>query len=188
MRLSAVLAVMLAAAFVQGSLPAAGGEVTDATLLRTTLIVADVDRSLAFYALLGFRVERELGGERKPDSPFPLNSRSSRWRLAILAPGNGEGGKIGLLSFAAAPPAATRDPARERIGLGDMVFVFDVADAGAVHARLAAAGERIVEAPVAYRSASTDAAGRPMQGRVFHAFDPDGYLVEILEAPRAVYC
>jgi hypothetical protein len=25
--------------------------------------------------------------------------------------------------------------------------------------------------------------GRPLEGRVFHAFDPDGYLVELLQAP-----
>jgi catechol 2,3-dioxygenase-like lactoylglutathione lyase family enzyme len=162
--------------------PASAGET--ATLLRTTLTVADVDRSLAFYALLGFRVESEMGGERSPDSPFPLNSRSSRWRLVILAPAAGEGGKIGLLSFAQASPSPTRAPTRDRIGLGDMVFVFDVPDAVAVHATLEADGARIVEEPVTYQSKTTDAAGRSLTGRVFHVFDPDGYLIEILEAPQ----
>jgi catechol 2,3-dioxygenase-like lactoylglutathione lyase family enzyme len=165
-------------------LPATPALAADAaTLLRTTLTVADVDRSLAFYALLGFRVESEMGGERNPDSPFPLNSRSSRWRLVILAPAGKTGGKIGLLSFDDARPAPTRDAARERIGLGDMVFVFDVPDAVAVHARLEEAGARIVEKPVTFQSRTTDASGQPLTGRVFHVFDPDGYLIEILEAP-----
>jgi catechol 2,3-dioxygenase-like lactoylglutathione lyase family enzyme len=157
-----------------------------ATLLRTTLTVADVDRSLAFYSLLGFSVESEMGGERNPDSPFPLNSKSTRWRLTILGPSSGEGGKIGLLSFDNARPAPTHDASREQIGLGDMVFVFDVTDAGLIHSVLQAAGARIVEDPVTYRSRNKDAAGRPMEGRVFHVFDPDGYLIEILQAPQPV--
>jgi catechol 2,3-dioxygenase-like lactoylglutathione lyase family enzyme len=160
--------------------PAADG----ASLLRTTLTVADVDRSARFYALLGFGVEDTMGGERNPDSPFPLNSRSTKWRLMILAPASGEGGKIGLLSFDDATPAPARDMTRERIGLGDMVFVFDVPDARAVHASLAEAGADIVEAPLSYTSRKLDPQGRPMQGWVFHAFDPDGYLIEVLEAPK----
>jgi catechol 2,3-dioxygenase-like lactoylglutathione lyase family enzyme len=155
-----------------------------ASLLRTTLTVADVDRSIGFYALLGFRVEEEMGGERNPDSPFPLNSRSTQWRLVVLAPASGEGGRIGLLSFDASRPAPAREMSRERIGLGDMVFVFDVPDARAVHATLTGAGADVVEAPLSYTSRKLDPEGRPMQGRVFHAFDPDGYLIEVLEAPR----
>jgi len=163
--------------------PMAASAGEGASLLRTTLVVADVDRSTRFYALLGFHTEDEMGGERNPDSPFPLNSRSSRWRLAILAPESGEGGRIGLLSFDDASPAPTRDLARERIGLGDMVFVFDVPDARAVHAKMEQAGADVVEAPLSYTSRKLDPQGRPMQGWVFHAFDPDGYLIEVLEAP-----
>ena len=157
-----------------------------ASLLRTTLTVADVDRSRAFYALLGFEAENEMGGSRDPESAFPLNSRSSRWRLVILANDTGAGGKIGLLSFDEASPEPVRDMQRERIGLGDMVFVFDVPDARATHARLVGAGADIVEEPVSYRSAQLDEQGGPMAGWVFHVFDPDGYLIEILEAPRPV--
>ena len=157
-----------------------------AMLMRTALVVADVERSRAFYELLGFRVESEMGGERNPDSPFPLNSRSTRWRLVILASERGEGGKIGLVSFDDAQPSPVRPMDRPRIGLGDSVFVMDVADAVALHARLVAAGANVATAPSTYRSSRLDPEGRPMQGRVFHVFDPDGYLVELLEAPRPV--
>ncbi len=154
-----------------------------ASLLRTAITVADVDRSLAFYALLGFETESELGGDRSPDSKFPLNSRSSLWRLVILQGGRAEGGRIGLLSFADEEPAPTRDVRRDRIGLGDIVFVLDVPDARDVYRRLAQAGASIVEEPFRYTSRQRDASGKPMQGWVFHVFDPDGYLVEILEPP-----
>ena len=158
--------------------------VADASLLRTAITVADVERSRAFYALLGFETESEMGGERNPDSAFPLNSRSSRWRLVVLKSGRAEGGRIGLLAFADETPAPAREVAREEIGLGDIVFVLDVPDAREVHDRLAQAGAAIVEGPFAYTSRQVDASGRPMKGWVFHVFDPDGYLVEILEAPR----
>lgn len=161
-----------------------GASAGDASLLRTTLTVSDVDRAIAFYALLGFAVEEEMGGERNPDSAFPLNSRASKWRLVVLAPADGAGGKIGLLSFDEASPEPTRSMRRDRIGLGDMVFVIDVSDAVAVHARLAAMGADIVEEPIKFQSRHLDPAGRPLEGRVFHVFDPDGFLIEILEAPR----
>lgn len=156
----------------------------DAALLRTAITVADVERSRDFYALLGFETETEMGGERNPDSSFPLNSRSSRWRLVVLESARAEGGRIGLLSFADEAPVPARPVRRDEIGLGDIVFVLDVPDARAVHARLAQAGAAIVEEPFSYTSRQLDASGKPMTGWVFHVFDPDGYLVEILEAPR----
>ncbi len=168
------------------ALPPGAARAEGAMLMRTALVVADVDRSRAFYELLGFRVESEMGGERNPDSAFPVNSRSSRWKLLILASERGEGGRIGLVSFDAAQPSPVRPMDRPRIGLGDSVFVMDVPDALAMHARLAAAGASIVTQPSAYRSSRLDAEGRPMQGRVFHVFDPDGFLVELLEAPKPV--
>ena len=42
----------------------------------------------------------------------------------------------------------------------------------------------VVEEPLSYTSRKLDPEGRPRQGWVFHAFDPDGYLIEILEAPN----
>ncbi len=182
-RWSVVLAAALAAGAATGGETPADGS---AMLMRTALVVEDVERSRAFYELLGFRVESEMGGERNPDSPFPVNSRSSRWRLLILASARGEGGRIGLVSFDEARPAPVRPSDRRRIGLGDSVFVMDVPDVPAMHARLAEVGADIVTQPSTYRSRQLDAAGRPLQGRVFHVFDPDGYLVELLEAPRPV--
>jgi catechol 2,3-dioxygenase-like lactoylglutathione lyase family enzyme len=184
---SRAVAVLLAALVPWAAAGAQQAPPRDAAMLmRTALVVADVDRSRAFYELLGFRVESEMGGERNPDSPFPVNSRSTRWRLLILASERGEGGRIGLVSFDDARPSPVRPVDRPRIGLGDSVFVMDVPDALAMHARLSAAGALPATQPSIYRSSRLDERGRPMQGRVFHVFDPDGYLVELLEAPKPV--
>jgi predicted enzyme related to lactoylglutathione lyase len=94
------------------------------------------------------------------------------------------GARIGLVSFADPPAPSSRQP-RRKVGEGDMVFVFDVADARRAHERLQSAGADIVETPQVYLSKQLDARGRPMEGRVFHVFDPDGNLIELLEAPKA---
>ena len=77
-------ALILSAFLLMPALAAAA----DPALLRSTLIVADVDRSIAFYGRLGFVVESDRAGPRKPDSPFPLASRSSTFRLVILKSGD----------------------------------------------------------------------------------------------------
>ena len=157
------------------------------TLLRTALIVADAERSIAFYGLLGFDVEADNASGREPAAnPFPLNAASTRYRLVILASRDKAGGRIGLVDFRDPAPAPTRDATNsaDRVGRGDMVFVFDVADADAVHATLRAAGARILETPQVYMSKRKDANGRALQGKVFHAWDPDGNLIELLEAPK----
>jgi hypothetical protein len=92
------------------------------------------------------------------------------------------GAKLALPAFYGPAPGVTRPPV-ERIGVGDPVIVLDVPDVVTVHAKLVATGARIVAAPQVYRSRRTDAGGRALEGRVFHVFDPDGYLVELLQPP-----
>lgn len=154
-----------------------------AALLRTTLLVADVDRTAAFYRLLGFTPERDLGGPRSPDSPFPLASRSTRFRLLILASGHPASGRIGLLQFdESTPPIVV--PAHPRLGIGDMVFVIEVDDADAAYAALKTAGAGLVEEPFAYEMQRAD--GTVGRGRLFHVFDPDGRLIEVMAPAERV--
>jgi catechol 2,3-dioxygenase-like lactoylglutathione lyase family enzyme len=154
------------------------------TLLRTALIVDSAPRAMAFYELLGFRVEMDQANPRKPEgNPFPLNAPSTAVRLVIMQSESGAGGRIGLVEFSKPTPAeARRDPART--GRGDAVLVFDVADADAIHATMQRAGVSILEPPQVYLSKKTAPDGSPMRGKVFHVRDPDGYLIELLEAPR----
>jgi catechol 2,3-dioxygenase-like lactoylglutathione lyase family enzyme len=157
----------------------------DATLLRSALLVADADRSIAFYGLLGFRVESDTGRQaRRPaGNPFPLNAASTWYRLVILGSATGAGGRIGLVDFGDPAPTARRDSARA-VGRGDLVFVFDVADADATHEALRRGGAEIHETPQVYISARKAPDGRPLRGKVFHAWDPDGNLIELLEPPK----
>ncbi len=186
-RCAAALCVLLLAAAASGAragdpAPAAPGA---PTLLRASLVVADADRSIAFYALLGFRVETDMGTtpRRVEGNPFPLNAPSTRSRLVILQSASGAGGRIGLVQFSEPQLARPRPPNRS-VGRGDLVLVFDVADADATHATLRAAGADINEPPQQFVSARRGADGQPLRGKVFHVWDPDGNLVELLEAAR----
>lgn len=160
-----------------------------ASLLRASLIVEDAARSLKFYELLGYQVEADNTSVRNPvGNFFPLNAPATRTRLVILASSVAvktpamPGGKIGLVEFSEPTPAeARRDPART--GRGDVVLVFDVADADAMHAKLLAAGARVIEPPQVYTSRQRSPDCAVMRGKVFHVWDPDNYLVELLEAP-----
>lgn len=155
-------------------------------LLRTALIVKDATTAIRFYELLGFRVESEMNNPRKPESnPFPLNAPSTQTRLVIMQSATGAGGKLGIVEFSGPTPADNRVDG-DRTGRGDAVLVFDVTDAEAIHVKLRDAGVRILEPPQIYVSKKTAADGSPMRGRVFHVRDPDGHLIELLEAPKPV--
>lgn len=181
--LMSMLAMPMAAT---GAIGAPTGAAPSPTLLRASLLVEDADRAIGFYAALGFRVEGDFANPRRPEgNPFPLNAPSTTVRLVILASAGGDGGRIGLVQFAAPTPDDNRrEP--ERTGRGDVVLVFDVPDAEATHAALVAAGARVLEPPQVYVSRNRASDGGPMQGKVFHARDPDGHLVELLEAPKPV--
>lgn len=168
--------------FVAALRPAAAAE--SPTLLRTALIVESAPRAMAFYELLGFKVEVDQANPRKPEgNPFPLNAPSTAVRLVIMQSASGAGGRIGLVEFSKPTPAeARRDP--QRTGRGDAVLVFDVADAEAIYATMQRAGAQILEPPQIFTSKKTAPDGSPMRGKVFHVRDPDGYLIELLEAAR----
>jgi catechol 2,3-dioxygenase-like lactoylglutathione lyase family enzyme len=154
------------------------GQADEPALLRSTLIVADVDRAIAFYGQLGFMVESDRAGPRKPDSPFPLASRSATFWLVILHSADQESGKLGLLSFGEPQPPVLVPP-RDRLGIGDVVFVVRHPDAEAIFRQLRQSGARLVEPePVSYEMRRPD--GNLGRGRLFHVFDPDGRLVEVM--------
>ena len=115
-------------------------------------------------------------------SPFPLASASTTFRLVILSTPDAQGGKIGLLVFGNPAPAITV-PARPKVGIGDMVFVIRLDDIPALCAGLKADGVPLVETePTPYDMKRPD--GTTARGALFHVFDPDGRLVEVMAPAR----
>jgi catechol 2,3-dioxygenase-like lactoylglutathione lyase family enzyme len=147
------------------------------TLLRSTLIVADLERSLEFYLKLGFQIERDVGGPREPKGkPFPLNVAARAFRLCILRSAVPDGGRLGLLEFGEPDPEVTRTPS-DAVGIGDVAFVVQVTDATRACEVLAGSGARIVSQPLDMQMRGAD--GSAEHVRLFHVFDPDGHVVEV---------
>ena len=118
-------------------------------LKRTTLIVRDLARSIAFYRdVLGLTVwyddEIVLGG-----TGLAAGAAGDRTRLVIMQAQDPVGGMIGLLQFTA-PPLPAPQGERTRLGIGDVVFVLQSDDVAAVHRRLVECGARIFAAPTSF--------------------------------------
>lgn len=149
---------------------------------RTTLIVRDAARSLAFYRdVLGLAVwyddEVVLGGRG-----LAAGRAGDRTRLVIMRAADPVVGMIGLLEFT--QPRLPEPPAERRsLGIGDVVFVMQTDDLAGVHRRLVAAGARIHAEPHDFSVRGADGAVVHMQSLSF--WDPDGYFFEINERREA---
>lgn len=142
---------------------------------RTTLIVRDLQSSVRFYRdVLGMSVwyddEVVLSG-----IGLAAGAKGDRTHLAIMRAQDPVVGMIGLLQFTEPPlpPPAAR---RERLGIGDIVFVMQGDDAEATHRRAIAFGARIHAAPHEFRVRGAD--GRELRMTSLSLWDPDDYFIE----------
>ena len=124
-----------------------------ATRLGVILVVAEVERSVAFYRdVLGFEVEASYD-----DPPYATLTLAGA-RLSLAEQGHSAGDRPGI------DLEAPRDPRK-----ANALLVVEVNDARAEHVRLAGLGVRFLADP--YEP--------PWGGCRFFCLDPDGYLVEI---------
>ena len=142
---------------------------------RTTLIVRDLERALGFYRdVLGFAVwydgEIVLSG-----IGLAAGAAGDRTRLVIVKAQDPVVGMIGLLQFTA--PELPAPPPRERLGMGDVVFVMQTDDVHGVHERARAFGARIHAAPHAFEVTGTT--GERLSMTSLSVWDPDDYFIEI---------
>jgi catechol 2,3-dioxygenase-like lactoylglutathione lyase family enzyme len=145
---------------------------------RTTLIVRDVDRSLAFYrdALdLQLVYDQVITRPPRPDDP---TGQQRKMRLALLRANDDFVGVIGLLEYTSprleAPPNEARRP-----GIGDVILVINAADLDQRFERVRATpGVRVSNEPQLTENPSPDGKGR-IAVRVSAVWDPDGYFIEL---------
>ncbi|MFO1427964.1 MAG: VOC family protein [Steroidobacteraceae bacterium] len=141
---------------------------------RTTLIVRDVESSRRFYRdVIGLSVwyddEVVLTG-----TGLAAGGRGDRTRLVIMKAADPVVGMIGLLQFTA--PELPAPPRRERLGIGDIVFVMQGDDVHGVHRRAVEFGARIHAAPYPYEVRGAD--GRQLRMTSLSLWDPDDYFIE----------
>ena len=145
---------------------------------RTTLIVRDLECSIAFYRdVLGLTVwyddEIVLSG-----TGLAAGAAGDRTRLVIMKAKDPVVGMIGLLQFTV-PTLPAPAGERTRLGIGDVVFVLQTDDLAGVHRRLVESGARIFAAPHEFRVRGADGAELCMTS--LSCWDPDGYFYEINE-------
>lgn len=149
-------------------------ETTPTMVKRTTLIVRDVERARAFYRdVLGMRTWYD---DRITLSGVGLaaGQKGDETHLVIMEASDPVVAKIGLLQFTS--PAMPPPPRRERLGIGDIVFVMQGDDAEGVHRRALAFGARVHAAPHRYEVRGAD--GTQLVMTSVSLWDPDDYFIE----------
>ncbi len=134
------------------------------------ICVSDLERSVRFYRdLLGFELEHELAMEGEPVATL-LRLPDVKLAAVYLAR---DGVRIELLHFPrpAAPPR--RERAMNELGLTHLSF--RVSDLDAVLVRLRDAGARILDETVLRFP--------EFQSAACFVTDPDGQLIELVQAP-----
>jgi catechol 2,3-dioxygenase-like lactoylglutathione lyase family enzyme len=145
---------------------------------RTTLVVRDVDRALAFYRdALGLKVVYDQVITRPPregDAP----DAERRMRLALLRANDDFVGVIGLLEYTS--PRLPEPPGQaERPGIGDVILVINAADLDGRFERVRATpGVRVATEPYLTSYPAPDGKGS-IAVRFSAVWDPDGYFVEL---------
>ena len=148
------------------------------TINHINLVVADLERSLAFYVgLLGMRItfRKTLTGPWI-DTVVGLSDVVAH---CVFVQPDGGGCRIELLQYETPPgDAFVLASAPNTAGLRH--FALDVTDLDAIYARLSAAGVPFTSPPVSVPFRIVEG----IQKRLCYALDPDGVIVEFCTHER----
>lgn len=155
----------------------------ESVVKRTTLLVSDIEKSIAFYEGIGFSIWLDRGGDRDPESTggLPLNGKPEYSRIVILEGQHPDWAMIGLLQYDNPPLPWTRDNDDPTIGTSDAVLVIVTDDMDQVHQNLLALDATILSGPRDYTSNSVN--GKKF-GQIMFFQDPDGRVIEMTEVSR----
>jgi catechol 2,3-dioxygenase-like lactoylglutathione lyase family enzyme len=154
-------------------------------LNRTTLVVGDIDKSVDFYQRLGLSKISDIAGTDAQDggiygaADLPLTADPKQSRVVTLK-GSDERGGVLILLWYDHPPLPSARGNLVGIGTGDVIVGIEVPDIQASFGRLSQIGTRFQRQPVRFSDAATSTSGQHML-----AFDPDGHMVEVIQADRA---
>ncbi len=157
------------------------------TLQRTTLIVADIEKSLDFYQRLGLLKASDISGTDTDQggvfgaTDLPLTADSRQSRLVVLKGGDDRAGVLALLWYDR-PQLPSARGNLVGIGIGDILVGIEVPDIQAAYGRLSQSGTRFQRTPARFSQPGAD--GSPQTGQHMLAYDPDGHMVEISQMDR----
>ncbi len=143
---------------------------------RTTLIVSNMKRSRAFYEdCLGMTVYYDDEVIVSGDG-LPAGEPGSKTHLIILKCQDPAIGMIGLVEFLE-PRLPEPTKTKERVGIGDAVFVMDVDDIDEVYDRLVAHDFPLYATPHEWEIRAAN--GQIKRMKSVSLFEPDGCFVEL---------
>ncbi|MBT5242207.1 MAG: VOC family protein [Rhodospirillaceae bacterium] len=171
--------------FLFAALVSSPADALESVVKRTTLLVSDIERSIAFYKSIGFSPWLDRAGPRSPNGAvgMPLNEKSTTSRIVILSGQHPDWAMIGLLQFDNPPLPWTRDPDDKTIGTSDAVLVIVTDDIETAHENAVAQGATILDGPHPYTSNSV--VGKKF-GSIMFLQDPDGWVIEMTQVDRII--
>jgi catechol 2,3-dioxygenase-like lactoylglutathione lyase family enzyme len=179
MRIS--LAILGAALLLAGFGVAQAEDIDKAVFRRTAIMTADLEASIKFYELLGFKEDRRVPITSEHDKKVfgvPLAAELTFVRMShdnTLANGKLEGGTIGLADIRGVPVKRLKDLTKGETTYGMPIVVMTAYKVKPIFERAKAAGAKIIMAP--------EPAGNGIDAMVLE--DPDGTRIEIYEhVPR----
>ncbi|MEM7569352.1 MAG: VOC family protein [Pseudomonadota bacterium] len=145
---------------------------------RTTLLVADMERSLALYQdTLGFKANYDqvltMSG-----TALPAGEPGAKARLVLLEANDPWVGWIGLLQWVD-PPLPPRAAPPSRMGIGDVVLLFNTTEIDARCNAIASLEGVRMTAPASTTTYPGRGGGPDIEVRGCNFFDPDGHFVEL---------
>jgi catechol 2,3-dioxygenase-like lactoylglutathione lyase family enzyme len=145
---------------------------------RTTLIVRDVDRSLAFYRdALGLRLVYDQLIVRPGRAEDPPGTQR-KMRLALLRANDSFVGVVGLLEYTS-PRLPDPPLVQARPGIGEVILVINAQDLDKRFERVRSTpGVQVASEPQLTQYPSPDGKGT-IPVRVSAVWDPDGYFIEL---------
>jgi len=149
--------------------PSAAAERNPIDLRRTTLLVRDMDRSLAFY-------EGALGLEKYYDQIITSRDGASQSHLVLLRANDANIGGLGLWELENADQAPAPVTGSD-LTAGEIVLLFNTTELDTVFPAAAASEGATVLSPPAYREYPGD--GVTYEVMVSMLRDPDGHIVEL---------
>jgi len=174
---AALLLAVSALAALAPLAPPAHAQASQGTITRrTTLLVHDLDASIAFYETLGFTKWYVGQGGKVGPQGLPVDGVQvgEPTQLVIMKGKDPYVGMIGLLQYGPKRPP----PAIGRLQHGDAILMIETQGVDAIAAKLRAAGHRIHKGPDTTRIKSVDA---EWDAKFLLVFDPDGRMVELTE-------
>lgn len=146
-----------------------------APVRRTTVVVSNLERSLAFYRdLLGMDVYF-LGDIGNPGASAVTALDCDGIRMVVLNVAGAEFGMVGLMEIRGARPALAATQWSSRLRTGEAILVIPTENLQLLHRRLVEAGACVVAPPV-----RVEVPGRPEVHEMM-VRDPDGLVVNLTQ-------